>query len=491
MVTLTANLQSILTTSESGYLRITLCGFGAAIPTIPGTGVIANAGIPQIVGPGPSISQELYGNDVIQPTGTFYEVAILDTDENVIQANNYTLTGSGTVDISNLRWDGPPPPPPPYVRDSSDIISPASSSPITLSANLQSILGTSCPGYLRITLCGFGAAIPIVPAICVIANAGVPQLVGPGPNIAQLLYGNDIIQPSGTFYEIAILDDKKNVIQANNYTLTGSSSLDLSTIPPIEAPFGFPLENLNYVPCEATADPTVWNPVGTPIAVTYNGVILAYNDSTRLSWSMVNNQIKLNFTPDSSDLISSFSIVSYYGAPPGSAPGNTAPPFPPAGVAVSTGAAWGTSINPATLAPYPAAGVPVSTGSAWGTSIPQASLATYPAAGVPVSTGTAWGTPINPANLLTSAATQLPSGTDLNTIATPGLYWAPSPVHCPAAVAGNNLLMRVDGLGNGVVCVQTLWCMTCWGVEPDTYVRVQRSANSFGTWYVYSMTQSP
>lgn len=43
--------------------------------------------------------------------------------------------------------------------------------------------------------------------------------------------------------------------------------------------------------------------------------------------------------------------------------------YPGAGVTVSTGSAWGTPINPATLAHYPGAGVPVSTGTAWGTSI--------------------------------------------------------------------------------------------------------------------------
>jgi hypothetical protein len=41
--------------------------------------------------------------------------------------------------------------------------------------------------------------------------------------------------------------------------------------------------------------------------------------------------------------------------------------YPAAGIAVSTGSAWGASINPATI--YPAAGIAVSTGSGWGASI--------------------------------------------------------------------------------------------------------------------------
>jgi hypothetical protein len=48
---------------------------------------------------------------------------------------------------------------------------------------------------------------------------------------------------------------------------------------------------------------------------------------------------------------------------------------------------------------YPEAGIAVSTGTAWDTSIDPETLATYPGAGIPVSTGTAWGAPINPATV--------------------------------------------------------------------------------------------
>ena len=55
----------------------------------------------------------------------------------------------------------------------------------------------------------------------------------------------------------------------------------------------------------------------------------------------------------------------------GSVPG---PTYPAAGIGVSTGTAWGTSIAPATLATWPAVGIPVSTGTAWGTSIAAANV---------------------------------------------------------------------------------------------------------------------
>jgi hypothetical protein len=49
--------------------------------------------------------------------------------------------------------------------------------------------------------------------------------------------------------------------------------------------------------------------------------------------------------------------------------------YPPAGIAVSQGSAgWAPSINPATIPPYPNAGVPVSTSTAWAASIPVANI---------------------------------------------------------------------------------------------------------------------
>ena len=49
---------------------------------------------------------------------------------------------------------------------------------------------------------------------------------------------------------------------------------------------------------------------------------------------------------------------------------------------------------------FPPAGVVTSTGSAWGTPLDPTSLATWPGAGVPVSTGTGWGTPIDPTKIV-------------------------------------------------------------------------------------------
>jgi len=119
---------------------------------------------------------------------------------------------------------------------------------VTLVADLESILGGAQePGYLRVTLIGFGPVIPVVPNSGVLADAGVPQLKGPQGNtaISILLYGNDVITPGGTLYEVAVLDSSQNVVQSGLYQfgqLSGPNTVDLTVAtqiqqPPIAAPW--------------------------------------------------------------------------------------------------------------------------------------------------------------------------------------------------------------------------------------------------------------
>jgi hypothetical protein len=106
-VTLTANLQSIIGDSElsGAAILITLCGYGQTIPVVPGQGVLADAGVPQIIAQSGStpISVELFSNAQITPANTYYEIAVIDENENVIQSGIYpfTATGAVTIDLSN------------------------------------------------------------------------------------------------------------------------------------------------------------------------------------------------------------------------------------------------------------------------------------------------------------------------------------------------------------------------------------------------------
>lgn len=184
---------------------------------------------------------------------------------------------------------------------------------ITLTANLQTVAGGGLEGgYMRVTLCGYGSQVPSVPGTSLLADAGVPQLIGPqtsaGSPLSVQLYGNDVIVPANTFYEIAVLDLNKNVIQAENYLLTGSGTFDLSSLVPIMPPFGFPPINLRYAPC--TGSGTAWVAPGSYLlGVAYNGVMLrAGLPPPLLSYTAVGTAITLTFAPDPLDKIDAFCV---------------------------------------------------------------------------------------------------------------------------------------------------------------------------------------
>lgn len=186
----------------------------------------------------------------------------------------------------------------------------------TLIANLEGILGEGIAGFLRVTLCGFGPILPAVQGVCMIADAGVPQLIGPqvgSTPIQVVLWGNELIFPPGTFYEIAVLDDKRNVVQTANYILTGAGgagSGDLSNLIPIVPPWGFPIGSLDYLPC--TGSGANWTAPGPVLAVAYNGVLMPMNMAMpTLSYTLdgTGKGITLNFTADLLDRIDAFVIL--------------------------------------------------------------------------------------------------------------------------------------------------------------------------------------
>lgn len=102
----------------------------------------------------------------------------------------------------------------------------------------------------------------------------------------------------------------------------------------------------------------------------------------------------------------------------------TSIPYPPTGVAVSTGTGWGASINPASIPSYPNKGIAVSTGSAWDAAIDPATVVrTNPTTDTTIDHGwTRWinqasapaAVPGNGANVPGSAYTQIngPAGQD-------------------------------------------------------------------------------
>lgn len=189
---------------------------------------------------------------------------------------------------------------------------------VTLTANLESILGgTAEAGFLRITLCGFGPVLPSVPGVAMLADAGVPQLIGPqvgSTPISQKLWGNDVITPAITFYEIAVLDQNKEVIQVGAYQFgNADGTVDLSSVAQFTGPYGFQLADLTYQPCTGTIGGNTFVSPGRIVAVTYNGVIMPESAGPfpLLSYTIGADgvTITLNFNTQAGDRIDAFCVL--------------------------------------------------------------------------------------------------------------------------------------------------------------------------------------
>jgi hypothetical protein len=68
------------------------------MPKISGTSMLAQIQKKII---GASISTPIYGNDAISPSGTYYAISVVDSQNNVVQSGMYQFTGSGTQDLSS------------------------------------------------------------------------------------------------------------------------------------------------------------------------------------------------------------------------------------------------------------------------------------------------------------------------------------------------------------------------------------------------------
>lgn len=112
-LTLTATLKNISGAAiPNARMRVTLGGYGALIPRVAGTNIIAStAPLEQLAnGSGVVAAFPIIGNDAITPAGTFYTVQILDDQGNPVQANDYQFTGNNPLDLSNLAPYNPPAP---------------------------------------------------------------------------------------------------------------------------------------------------------------------------------------------------------------------------------------------------------------------------------------------------------------------------------------------------------------------------------------------
>jgi hypothetical protein len=115
-ITVSGSVADLFGAAEPGSLVVQLCGYGSQLPRVSGTALIGQTAPLPIDCTGGDYDFELWGTDVISPSGTFYTVTVIDANNNVVQINAYQFSGTETVDLSSETPYNPPPPVPPGFR---------------------------------------------------------------------------------------------------------------------------------------------------------------------------------------------------------------------------------------------------------------------------------------------------------------------------------------------------------------------------------------
>lgn len=145
---------------------------------------------------------------------------------------------------------------------------------LTLTANLQDIGGNlDSGGSLVIVLCGYGQVLPRIAGTAMLAKIAPSKYIAVAGMISIPIWGNDVITPAGvTYYSVAVLDDRGNVVQAGMYQFTGSGTIDLSTAPQLN------LQPLPPVPPVPTTDIyVIVAPSATPVFVPTISALITYD----------------------------------------------------------------------------------------------------------------------------------------------------------------------------------------------------------------------
>jgi hypothetical protein len=165
---------------------------------------------------------------------------------------------------------------------------------ITLTATLQDVSGNAAgnaasPAVLRIALCGFGLVLPCIVGTSNIAQPGPEDFYDTGGGIDIKLWGNDVINPLGTYYAITILDGDGNILQCGSYQFTGTQTIDLSSAPQI-----VPTNSILYAGCSGAVPGRTYTAPGVVVMALYNGNTL--RPGIDYSLSNGGTQINLTFT---------------------------------------------------------------------------------------------------------------------------------------------------------------------------------------------------
>lgn len=108
-------------------------------------------------------------------------------------------------------------------------------SPCAVTGNLVELTGSPTAGFAVFRLVNFGEAIPRILGNAVIATPVMRTQASTGGVISANLWGNDNIDPTGTFYVLTVEDSFQQPISSYNFLITGAS-LNLNNATPLTVP---------------------------------------------------------------------------------------------------------------------------------------------------------------------------------------------------------------------------------------------------------------
>jgi hypothetical protein len=103
---------------------------------------------------------------------------------------------------------------------------------LTITASLEDLSGTANVGGATFTLVGYGNIPPKVSGALLSVLSITATANGSGA-ISQVILGNDVVSPSGTTYVVSVFSSTGAFVFTARYSLTGSGTLDLSTLTPL------------------------------------------------------------------------------------------------------------------------------------------------------------------------------------------------------------------------------------------------------------------
>lgn len=207
-ITLTATLldysgNQLGTVTNPAYLRIALCAFGPTLPCVPGTGNIGKVSswpgdIPYT---GTQLTVLLWGNDVITPgpDQTYYAIAVIDSQGNVVQTGCYQFDGAQTIDLSEAPQLYPSPTPPP------GLIAVVTNPP---GHALQTIDGSiTIDGNLIVTGSITGGGLYVVPIVAGVAEFDASQGLMQSLTLTEDVTSTMTAMPTGVAVQLLVKQD--------------------------------------------------------------------------------------------------------------------------------------------------------------------------------------------------------------------------------------------------------------------------------------------